>query len=75
MNVSEKGVYRRQDKKIIVIRWPITSTDDLRDLFRLKLLYGRVDDKGNTSFPILAFLLLHFGNTVEFCFYVSVLRL
>jgi hypothetical protein len=25
VNVSEKGVYRRHDKKIIIVRWPITS--------------------------------------------------
>jgi hypothetical protein len=25
LNVSEKGVYRRQDRKIIVVRLPITS--------------------------------------------------
>jgi predicted AlkP superfamily phosphohydrolase/phosphomutase len=25
VNVSEKGVYRRHDRKIIIVRWPITS--------------------------------------------------
>jgi hypothetical protein len=39
----------------------------LRDLLRLKLLYGPVDGKGNTYFTILACLLLYFGNAVEFC--------
>jgi hypothetical protein len=25
VNVSEKGVHRRHDRKIIIVRWPITS--------------------------------------------------
>ena len=25
VNVSEKGVYRRHDRKIIIVRWLITS--------------------------------------------------
>jgi hypothetical protein len=25
VKVSEKGVYRRHDRKIIIVRWPITS--------------------------------------------------
>jgi hypothetical protein len=36
----------------------------LRDLLQLKLLYGRVDGKGNTSLTILVCMLLHFGNAV-----------
>jgi hypothetical protein len=25
VNVSEKGVYRRHDRKITIVRWPIAS--------------------------------------------------